>query len=294
MPLRQRMSANSIFHLTYGPPLIISCVFPVDAALLVVQLLLLLLSFSLCFCCSVLVPAGPGGGRGGAERRWAITPTKWRVKMQAEKQRDIKRWERGESGAVGGHGRCSGGVSRHFKGVIWGRVSVKWKANVAGYYLFILISLAADLVSNVMLLQGGPSRGSQARVSRLWLWPERGCWVIISKLLLLACQWWWWWWWWCSFWGRSGCHTHFWGVTCNQLWSFTRSGRPSGDGRSRFPADFEPHDSFILQHAGTRRAKIFWRVKWSWKKKKKLFVDMCVFCRKSLSLAQRRQEAHQD
>lgn len=42
-----------------------------------------------------------------------------------------------------------------------------------------------------------------------------------------------------------------------QLWSFTRSGRPSGDGRSRLPADFEPHNSFILQHAGTRRAKIF-------------------------------------
>lgn len=42
-----------------------------------------------------------------------------------------------------------------------------------------------------------------------------------------------------------------------QPWSFTRSGRPSGDGRSRLPADFEPHDSFILQHAGTRRAKIF-------------------------------------
>lgn len=120
----------------------------------------------------------------------------------------------GESGAVGGHGRCSGGVSRHFKRVIWGRVSVKWKANVASYYLFILIFFAADLVSNVMLLQGGPSRGSQARVRRLWLWPERGCWVIISKLLLLARQWWWWWWWWCSFWGRSGCHTHF-RVTCN-------------------------------------------------------------------------------
>lgn len=197
----------------------------------------------------------------------------------------------GESGAVGGHGRCSGGVSRHFKRVIWGRVSVKWKANVASYYLFILIFFAADLVSNVMLLQGGRSRGSQARVRRLWLWPERGCWVIISKLLLLARQWWWWWWWWCSFWGRSGCHTHF-RVTCNSGASPAQD-VPAvmvGVGFLR-TLNHTTHLFCSMRGRGEQRS---FEEGNEVRKKKKLFVDMRVFCRKSLSLAQRRQEAHQD
>lgn len=244
---------------------------------IIIIIVVIIFSLFLSFC------FGPFRARGGgAERRWAITPTKWRVKMQAEKQRDIKRWERGESGAVEGHGRCSGGVSRHFKRVIWGGVSVKWKANVASYYLFILIFFTADLVRNVMLLQGGPSRGSQARVMRLWLWPERGCWVIISKLLLLACQW----WWWCSFWGRSGCHTHFWGVTCNS-------------GAS--PAQDVP---VVMVGVGFLRtlnhtthlfcSMLGWGEQRSFEEGNEVGKDMRVFCRKSLSLAQRRQEAHQD